>query len=62
MRPDIDLYVELLRILQAIEVPDSVTLQFTYQPIGKGTVKVGEDRGGNLLGLQPESQACEYPD
>ena len=59
VRPDPGLYIELHRILQAIQVPDSVTMNFTYQPLGKAAAQVAEKRGGNMLGLQPESQACK---
>ncbi|KAL9067841.1 MAG: hypothetical protein Q9157_006682 [Trypethelium eluteriae] len=56
-RPDADLYLELHKVLQDIAKSAAVTLQFTFQPIGKAAVNKGNEYGGNCLNIPRENQS-----
>ncbi|KAI1245349.1 hypothetical protein MGN70_012239 [Eutypa lata] len=53
-----DLYVEVYKsYLEVINgLPSGITLHYTIQPVSSTGVQVGEDRGGNTMGLEKVSQ------
>lgn len=56
-----DLYNEVNEIWQEVskKVPDGAMLHYTIQPLTTLAVQAGEDRGGNMLGLQKVPQCCK---
>ncbi|KAF2497905.1 FAD-binding domain-containing protein [Lophium mytilinum] len=66
---DTELYADLHHILQEIvnTIPQSISLAFTFQPIGPSAVKKGNKHGGNCLNISPERQSwlailCQWTD
>lgn len=62
--PDIEVYkaAERTRLdqIDAIKhIPDAL-LNMVIQPISSSTIEACNARGGNPLGLEPESQQCMY--
>ncbi|KAF2803576.1 FAD-binding domain-containing protein [Mytilinidion resinicola] len=69
VKADTKLYADLHRILRetANTIPPSISLSFTFQPVGLSTAKKGQEHGGNCMNIPPESQSwlailCQWTD
>lgn len=40
--------------------PEIDKLWYNIQPASAATVQIGEDRGGNCMGIEKVPQTCEY--
>ncbi|KAI0416798.1 hypothetical protein F5X98DRAFT_342868 [Xylaria grammica] len=64
-----DLYIEVYKSWKQLvgELPTGVEFHYTIQPVSASAVQAGEDRGGNIMGLEKVSQCwwvftAEWPE
>jgi hypothetical protein len=57
-----ELYAEIFEAWEEVckKLPTGVNLHFTIQPVSSGGVQAGDNRGGNILGLEKVPQCCQY--
>lgn len=58
-----ELYEKGHRIWKEVveQLPHTVDLHWSIQPLTREAVRAGENRGGNILGMEKVPQSCEIP-
>lgn len=56
-----ELYSEITQAWQeaSAKLPEGAVLHYTIQPVASSSVQAGEDRGGNIMGLEKVPQTCK---